>query len=90
MNPPYPSEKPKDSRYRYLYPRSRYRGDFTPANLAFNANLQEFAHQVNFICALETSGKISSLQAYNDIKGLWKQLKKSKKNLRIGQKESEE
>ncbi|WP_299415825.1 hypothetical protein [Acaryochloris sp. IP29b_bin.148] len=77
-----PEERPS-SQYRYLYPRSRYRGEFTPANLAFNANLQEFAQKVNFICALETSGKISSLQAYKDIKSLWKQLKRSKNNLKI-------
>lgn len=84
MTPPYPSEERPYSQYRYLYPRSQYRGEFTPANLAFNANLQEFAHKINFICALETSGKISSLQAYKDIKKLWKQLKKSKENLDIG------
>lgn len=84
MTLPRPPKEPSDNKYRYLYPRSRYRGHFTPANLAFNANLQEFAHKVNFVCALETSGKISSLQAYKDIKRLWKQLKKSKHNLEIG------
>lgn len=80
----YPSDKGSDSKYRYFYPRSRYKGKFTPENLAFNANLQEFGHKISFICALETSGKISSLQAYKDIKNLWKQLKKSKKHLNIG------
>jgi hypothetical protein len=83
VTPPHPSEDHSDSQYRYLYPRSHYRGKFTPANLAFNANLQEFGQKVIYICGLETSGKISSLQAYNDIKNLWKQLKKSKKNLSI-------
>jgi hypothetical protein len=84
MTTPHPSEDYSDSKYRYLYPRSHYRGKFTPANLAFNANLQEFGQKVIYICGLETSGKISSLQAYNDIKNLWKQLKNSKKNLNIG------
>lgn len=68
----------------FLYPRSRYYGKFTPENLAFDANLQEFAQKVNYICGLETGGKISPDQAYEDIKGLWKQLKKSKKELGIG------
>ncbi len=69
----------------FFYPRSRYRGEFTPENLAFNANLQEFAQRVSYICALETNGKISTEEAYLEIKSLWKQLKKSKKQLGIGE-----
>ncbi|MEM1171118.1 MAG: hypothetical protein AAGJ08_19070 [Cyanobacteria bacterium P01_H01_bin.35] len=67
----------------FLYPRSRYHGDFTPEKLVFNANLQEFAQRVSLICGLETGGKLSSEEAYYQIKDLWKQLKKSKKNLGI-------
>jgi uncharacterized Zn finger protein len=67
----------------FLHPRSRYYGDFTPENLAFNANLQEFAQKITYICSLETGGKISSERAYKEIKALWKQLKSSKKNLGI-------
>ncbi|MEL7328843.1 MAG: hypothetical protein AAGJ69_03260 [Cyanobacteria bacterium J06559_1] len=62
-------------------PRHRYHGEFTPQNLAFNANLQEFAQRVSLICGLETGGKVSSSEAYDDIKKLWKELKASKKNL---------
>ncbi|WP_346290397.1 DUF7219 family protein [Sphaerothrix gracilis] len=65
----------------FFYPRSRYRGEFSPGNLAFNANLQEFAQRVAIICGLETGGKLSPEEAYDEIKGLWKQLKSSKKNL---------
>lgn len=65
----------------FLTPRSKYQGDFTPESLAFNANLQEFAQRVSLICGLETGGKISSAQAYEDIRKLWKELKASKKNL---------
>jgi hypothetical protein len=68
----------------FLHPRSRYYGNFTPENLAFNANLQEFAQKITYICSLETGGKISSERAYKEIKALWKQLKGSKKNLGIG------
>lgn len=58
-----------------------YHGDFTPANLVFNDNLQEFSYQVSIICALETSGKITPQEAYKRIKKLWKQVEESKKNL---------
>jgi hypothetical protein len=68
----------------FLYPQSRYWGRFTPEELAFNANLQEFAQKISYISALQTGGKISSEQAYKDIKSLWKQLKKSKKELGVG------
>jgi glutathione peroxidase-family protein len=68
----------------FLYPRSRYRGDFQPENLMFNANLQEFAQRVMFISNLETNGKLTPHESYREIKTLWKQLKTSKKSLGIG------
>lgn len=68
----------------FLYPRHRYYGNFTPENLAFNANLQEFAQKIAYICSLETGGKINTEKAYKDIKALWKDLKHSKKQLGIG------
>ncbi|GAA6619715.1 hypothetical protein [Scytonema sp. NUACC26] len=69
----------------FLYPRGRYYGQVKPENLVFNANLQEFAQRVGIITSLETSGKLSPEEAYNQIKVLWKQLKRSKKELRIGE-----
>jgi len=69
----------------FLYPRSRYYGEFKPENLVFNANLQEFAQRVNYLCSLETGGKISPEEAYQEIKDMWKQLKRSKKQLGIGE-----
>lgn len=68
----------------FIYPRSRYYGQVKPENLVFNANLQEFAQRVNLICALETGGKMPPDEAYKQIKGLWKQLKRAKKQLGIG------
>jgi hypothetical protein len=68
----------------FLYPRSRYHGEFTPENLVFDANLQEFAQKIGYITSLETSGKLSPEDAYRQIKELWKQLKQSKKELGIG------
>lgn len=73
----------------FLYPRSRYHGQVKPENLVFNANLQEFAQKVSLICNLETSGKVPPIEAYEQIKALWKELKQSKKQLNIGQNSSE-
>ena len=78
MNPP--SEKDD-----FLYARSSYRGEFTPENLVFNANLQEFAQKIGYICNLETAGKIPTGEAYKQIKSLWKTLKISKHELGIGE-----
>jgi len=69
----------------FLYPRSRYYGQVKPENLIFNSNLQEFAQRISYICGLETSGKISPEEAYEQVKALWKELKQSKKQLGIGE-----
>ena len=69
----------------FLYPSSRYYGNFTPENLVFNNNLQEFTQKVSYICSLETSGKLTPEESYKQIKSLWKELKRSKKELGIGQ-----
>ncbi len=68
----------KDS---FLNPRASYRGEFSPENLAFDANLQEFTNRISIICALETGGKISPIEAYQQIKDLWNKLDISRKNL---------
>ncbi len=69
----------------FLFPRGRYYGQVKPENLVFNANLQEFAQRVSYICNLETGGKLPPGVAYEQIKDLWKQLKRSKKELGIGE-----
>lgn len=74
---------PNHEKEGFLFPRASFRGEFTPENLVFNANLQEFAHKINYVCNLETSGKISANQAYAQIKTLWKELKASVKNMNI-------
>ncbi len=67
----------------FLYPRSRYRGHWKPENLVFDANLQEFAQRVSYICNLQTNGKLSPTEAYEQIKSLWQELRHSKKQLGI-------
>lgn len=75
------SDRPENKKKSFINPTSKFHGEFTPQNLAFNANLQEFANNVSLICGLETNGKITSEQAYDRIKKLWHELKNSKKNL---------
>lgn len=66
----------------FISPKASYHGEpYTPENLIFNANLQEFSAQVGLVVGLETGGKISAEESYRKIKQLWKQLKASKKNL---------
>ncbi len=84
------SNNPEKDKDNFLYPRSTYRGEFTPGNLVFNANLQEFSQRVEYLCALETNGKISPEAAYREIKKLYKQLKQSKKELGVGDPPSSE
>lgn len=67
----------------FLFPRSRYRGQFTPKNLMFNANLQEFSQKISYICSLETNGKMSSDEAYQKIAALWSTLTQTKNTLGI-------
>lgn len=74
----------QESKTSFLSPRSQYHGRLTPEALAFNANLQEFAHRVSFISGLETAGKLSPEQAYEQVKSLWQQLKESKNAMGIG------
>jgi hypothetical protein len=69
-----PTMSDKSSADNFLFPRASYRGKFSPENLVFNANLQEFAQKVSYICNLETAGKISSTEAYIKIRNLWEEL----------------
>jgi hypothetical protein len=74
-------DRPESRKEDFLYPRSHYHGEFSPEQLAFNANLQEFAQRVSLLCSLETGGKLSAEQTYQEIKKLWHGLRASKKEL---------
>lgn len=69
----------------FLYQNNRYQGQITPDRLLFNANLQEFSQKVSYISSLETAGKLTPEESYQQIKALWKALKLSKKQLQSGQ-----
>ena len=73
----------------FLYPKARYRGVVKPENLVFNANLQEFSQRVSYISCLESGGKLTPEESYQEIKSLWKQLKQSKHQLGIGNSEQQ-
>jgi hypothetical protein len=75
---------------RFIYPQHPYRGEFDPQAVVFDANLQEFAQKIGYICTLENSGKIPPAEAYRQIKALYKQLKASKRELGIGEEQTGE
>jgi len=50
-------------------------------NIQLDEHLQEFAHEIGIICALEAGGKLPPKEAYKQIKSRWKDLKLKKKSL---------
>jgi hypothetical protein len=73
------------SRGEFLMPRARFQGQFTPENLAFDANLQEFAQRVAYVCGLETAGKITPGEAHARIRELYEELARTHEGLGIGE-----
>jgi hypothetical protein len=65
----------------FLLAKSPYRGHFTPQNLIFDANLQEFTQKIAYIAGLESNGTITPTQAYQQIHQLWQQLQSSAEDL---------
>lgn len=66
---------------KFFYPLSKYYGQFTLQNLVFDADLQEFAQRITYVCALENGGKISPQEAYDEIKRLCEQLERAKREI---------
>ena len=71
----------QDLQQGFLKPHRPYYEPFSLGQLAFNANLQDFASEVVTICALQTSGKLSAEDVYRKIFTLWEVLKENKDNL---------
>lgn len=69
----------------FISPHGRYHGSFRPEAMVFNANLQEFAQRVSLIAGLQTNGKLTPEESYRQVRELWKQLKRSKRGLQIGE-----
>lgn len=51
----------------------------------FDVNLKEFATRVGYICSLENNSKLSAEDAYQEIKKLYKALKRSRDGLNIAE-----
>jgi len=70
---------------------SRYHGDdWSPEGAAFHQNLEQFAERVGLIVALQANGKMTQVDAYAQIRSLWKELKFSKTYLLKSDKSSDE
>lgn len=82
-NPPDDTEVP--TKQDLLTPRVRFKGEFSPQNLAFDSNLQEFALRVAYICGLETAGKIKPDDAHSQIRHLYEELARTHEGLGIGE-----
>ncbi len=68
-----------------LESHSGYRGsDWSPERLMFHQNLESFAERVGLIVGLQSNGKITQDQAYDQIRAIWKELKDSKDSLLNG------
>ena len=82
---PLNNDQPEDNQEGVCSPleaHSSYRGDdWTPTSLVFHQNLESFAERVGLIVALQSNGKLSQEQAYDQIRTIWKKLGKSKKDL---------
>lgn len=58
----------------FINPYISYHGKITPTEILLNANLQEFANNVQVLANLNTGGKLSCEQVYEKIALLSKQL----------------
>ncbi|NET53221.1 MAG: hypothetical protein F6K09_32520 [Merismopedia sp. SIO2A8] len=67
-----------------MYAKVPYFGPSKTEYIAFHSKLQEFSLRVSYICGLESSGKLSPEQAYEQMKSLWQQLRQSKNTIGIG------
>ena len=61
---------------------SRFHGpDWSPQRVAIHQNLEEFADRVGLLVGLQSNGKVTQEEAFDQIKTLWKTLKLSKNDL---------
>jgi hypothetical protein len=64
---------------------SSYRAeDWSPQRVMFHQNLETFADRVGLLVGLQSNGKLTQEEAYDEIRRLWKQLKESKGSLLNG------
>ncbi len=66
----------------FFYTRIYYFDGLETCNLLLNKNIQEFSEQVDYIAQLQSNGKLSSKEAFEEIDALWQNLKHRKKDTR--------
>ena len=66
----------------FINPYGTYHGRFSPAKMILNANLQEFANKVQILAGLNSNGKLSCEQVYEQLKSLSSQLLSTYEDLR--------
>jgi hypothetical protein len=69
----------------FLYYKYPCQGQVNSETILFNASLQNFTQQVDYLCSLETEGELSSQQTYKQIKLALEELELNKKKLDIDQ-----
>lgn len=65
----------------FFYPCCCHHSYLKSDTVVFNTKLQELTQQVNYICFLERTGKISSDVSYKEIHTVWTKLEQQKKLL---------
>jgi hypothetical protein len=66
----------------FIYPHSEFHGEDRADYVRFDRELQEFAQRTAMLSSLETSGKISPLEAYRRIEFMFHRLKRSRRQIR--------
>ncbi|MEX1317451.1 MAG: hypothetical protein AB1Z22_10040 [Synechococcaceae cyanobacterium] len=68
-----------------LESHSSYRAeDWSLQRVMFHQNLETFADRVGLLVGLQSNGKLTQEQAYEEIRRMWKLLKESKGSLLNG------
>ena len=66
----------------FVFPRLEFHGEDRADYVRFDQELQDFAQRTAMISSLETSGKISPLEAYRRIEFMFHKLKRSRRQIR--------
>jgi hypothetical protein len=66
----------------FIFSRNEFRGEDRADYVRFDQELQAFAQRTAMIASLETSGKISPVEAYRRVEFMFYRLKRSRRQIR--------
>jgi hypothetical protein len=66
----------------FIYPHNEFHGEDRSDYVRFDQELQSFAQRTAMISSLETSGKVSPVEAYRQIEFMFYRLKRSRRQIR--------